>query len=114
MTGSVQRPMALRRKIAPVATAMLDALAPIEVPTAAMAEPPQIAVPEVMSVEISRPVPRSRPSSMPTAIAPKMVPTASASPASAEPASMLRSRRKPRRTTQAWMSHLEMLLVSSA
>ena len=101
IAGSVQSPIALRMKIAPVATAMLELLAPIAAPMATIAEPPQIAVPEVMSVEISRPVRSSFPRRSPMMIAPTMVPMASATPLPADFARSLRSSRNPRRTTHA-------------
>ena len=104
--------MALSIKIAPVATAMFDVLAPMLAPIATIALPPQIAVPDVTSVEISRPVRRSFPSSRPIAIAPTIVPTASASPLIALSASTFKSRRNPSSTTHAWISHFETNLLS--
>jgi len=64
-------------KIAPVATAIDVDDALMADPTAAIAEPPQIAVPELTRSVCSRPMPSSRPSPKPTTNAPTMVAAAS-------------------------------------
>jgi hypothetical protein len=79
-SGNTANATALRMKIAPVATAIDVDDALMADPTAAIADPPQIAVPELTRSVCSRPTPSNRPSPKPTTIAPTIVAAAKTNP----------------------------------
>lgn len=80
MIGSTTTPIALSTNTTAVAIAMSLLFALIDDPTAAIADPPQIAVPEEINKPRSRVSFSNRARSNPTIIAPAIVPIASASP----------------------------------
>ena len=83
-----------------VATLTCAGPAPMTEATAAMAEPPQMAVPDERSVLMALSVLSRRPSSQPRAKTPAIVAAAKARPAMPAWATLPRSMRRPRRTTQ--------------
>ncbi len=66
MGGNRTSAVAFSRKTVPKATDMSCDFASMAGPTAAMALPPQMAVPTLTSVEVSRGVPKSRPRIQPS------------------------------------------------
>lgn len=97
-SGNTANATALRMKIAPVATAIDVDDALMADPTAAIADPPQIAVPELTSSVCSRPTPSNRPSPKPTTNAPTIVAAAKANPLDASRHNSPRSIRNPSST----------------
>lgn len=109
IAGKTYRATALSRKIEPIDTAISDSVAPMTELTAAMAEPPQMAVPAEISAEVLPSSFNLRPSQKPRTKVAQMVVAANSEPFKPRRSTTCKFMPKPSRMTQICRSHLVIL-----
>ncbi len=110
--GKIKSAMALRIKITPSDTAISFSLAFITPPTAAIALPPQMAVPDEMRYEVRPSIFMYLPSRMPTTITPITETIVKIMPSAPDWSDFWRFMPNPRPTTEAWRRSFENFLLN--
>ena len=103
-TGNRKRATAFSRKTVPSATDISASAAPVARPTAAIADPPQMAVPADSSIAVFDSIHRTRRSHAPSRNVSAIVAAAISRPWRAATRTASRLVPNPRRTTDAWSS----------